>query len=579
MKDVSAKTKETKGLQGIMKTACSLIILFFSIYAVGCSGIARYKAVEPVPGDKANIPQPAKREINVLANGFDKQISEQIEQSIDLSRQLRNIFGKRKKAYNVDDFDEVANSSWFVNRNFRKKMSIEEIFKGPDKGNGPDTSGVWTIFRAKSQGITPGFHIRDSRGDNYVIKFDPPGYLEMIIGSELVSTKLFFAAGYHTPENYRIYFRPEILKLGENVKILDVKGTKRLMTNSDLEDILKKVEILPDGSILALASKYIEGKLLGPFKYKGIRKDDSNDIIPHQHRRELRGLRVIAAWLNHFDTKAGNSMDSYVTEGNRRYVRHYLMDFGSTLGSGAISPADMNTGFENYFDPHVIFLNFISLGLYVRPWEKLKENEYPSIGNYESSLFRPEKYKFISPNPAFENMTDRDGYWGAKIVMSFTDEQIKAAVSSADYSDHDAADYLTMTIIERRDIIGRYWFSKVNPLDKFSIIPDSSEGSFLGFSDLAKDGGLVFSEDNYYQIVIRRQDGTSYSKVVLKNKTNFKLPIFAGDNLSIEDPKIFTVEIRTRRNSSGLWSKKVLMYIACNPELGEYNLLGIMRET
>ena len=579
MKDVSAKTKETKGSQGIMKTACSLIILFFSIYAVGCSGIARYKAVEPVPGDKANIPQPAKREINVLANGFDKQISEQIEQSIDLSRQLRNIFGKRKEAYNVDDFDEVANSSWFVNRNFRKKMSIEEIFKGPDKGNGPDTSGVWTIFRAKSQGVTPGFHIRDSRGDNYVIKFDPPGYLEMIIGSELVSTKLFFAAGYHTPENYRIYFRPEILKLGENVKILDVKGTKRLMTNSDLEDILKKVEILPDGSILALASKYIEGKLLGPFKYKGTRKDDPNDIIPHQHRRELRGLRVIAAWLNHFDTKAGNSMDSYVTEGNRRYVRHYLMDFGSTLGSGAISPADMNTGFENYFDPHVIFLNFISLGLYVRPWEKLKENEYPSIGNYESSLFRPEKYKFISPNPAFENMTDRDGYWGAKIVMSFTDEQIKAAVSSADYSDHDAADYLTRTIIERRDIIGRYWFSKVNPLDKFSIIPDSSEGSFLGFSDLAKDGGLVFSEDNYYQIVIRRQDGTSYSKVVLKNKTNFKLPIFAGDNLSIEDPKIFTVEIRTRRNSSGLWSKKVLMYIACNPELGEYNLLGIRRET
>ena len=563
----------------IMKIACSLLILFFSIQAVGCGGIAQYKAHEPVPDDRVSIPQPARREINVLADGFDMQILEQIEQSIDLSRQLRNISGKRKEAYNVDDFDEVANSSWFVNRNFKKKMSIEEIFKGPDKGIGPDTSGVWTIFRAKSQGVTPGFHIRDGRGDNYVIKFDPPGYPEMIIGSELVSTKLFFAAGYHTPENYRIYFRPEILKLGENIKIIDAKGTKRLMTNSDLEDILKKVEILPDGSILALASKYIEGKLLGPFKYKGTRKDDPNDIIPHQHRRELRGLRVIAAWLNHFDTKAGNSMDSYVTEGNRSYVRHYLMDFGSTLGSGAISTADMRTGFENYFDPHIIFLNFISLGLYVRPWEKLKENEYPSIGNYESSLFRPEKYKFINPNPAFENMTDRDGYWGAKIVMSFTDEQIKAAVSSADYSDHDAADYLTMTIIERRDIIGRYWFSKVNPLDKFSIIPDSSEGSFLGFSDLAKDGGLVFSEDNYYQIVIRRQDGTSYSKVVLKNKTNFKLPIFAGDNLSIEDPKIFTVEIRTRRNSSGLWSKGVLVYLAHNKELGKYILLGIMRET
>ena len=574
-----AKTNEIIGSDGIMKIAGSLIILFFSIQAVGCGGSMGYKPREPVPDDKVSIPRPAERDINVFADGFDMQILEQIEQSLDLSRQLRNISGKRKEAYNVDDFDEVANSSWFVNRNFLKKMSTDEIFKGPDKGNGPDTSGVWTVIRAKSQGVTPGFHIRDSRGDKYVIKFDPPGYLEMIIGSELVSTKLLFAAGYHTPENYRIYFRPEILVLGENVNILDEKGTKRLMTDSDLEDILKKVEILPDGRILALASKYIEGKLLGPFKYKGTRKDDPNDIIPHQHRRELRGLRVIAAWLNHFDTKAGNSMDSYVNEGNRSYVRHYLMDFGSTLGSGAISPADTRTGFENYFDPHVVFLNFISLGLYVRPWERLKETEYPSIGNYESSLFRPEKYKFINPNPAFENMTHRDGYWSAKIVMSLTDEQIKAAVSSADYSDHDAEDYLTRTIIERRDIIGRYWFSKVNPLDKFSIILDASEGSFLSFSDLAIDGGLVLGEDSYYQIVIRRQDGTSYSKVVLKNETNYKLPIFAGDNLSVEDSKIFTVEIRTRRSSSGLWSKRVLVYIAYNPELGEYNLLGIKRET
>jgi len=562
-----------------MKIVCSLIILFFSMYTVGCVGSARYKAHEPVPDDMVSISQPAERDINILADAFDKQVLEQIEQSLDLSRQLRNISGKRKEAYNADDFDEVANSSWFVNRNFLKKMSLEEIFKGPDKGNGPDTAGVWTIFRAKSQGRTAGFQIRDSRGDNYVIKFNPPGYLELVIGAELVSTKLFFAAGYHTPENYRVYFRPEILELGENVKILDEKGTKRLMTIIDLEDILKKVKVLPDGRIPALASKYIEGKLLGPFKYTGTRKDDPNDIIPHQHRRELRGLRVIAAWLLHYDTKSGNTMDSYVNDGNRSYVRHYLMDFGSTLGSSATKPADTRTGFENHFDPHEIFLNFISLGLYVRPWEKLKENEYPSIGNYESSLFRPEKFKFLIPNPAFENMTDRDGYWGAKIVMSFTDEQIKSAVSSADYSDQDAADFLSRTIIERRDIVGRYWFSKVNPLDKFKVIVDSSEGSFLGYSDLAIDGGLVHSDDSYYKIVIRNHDGTRYSEVVLENKTNFKLPMFTGDDLSTEDPSIFLVEIRTRRGSSGLWSKKVLVYLAYNPELGEYKLLGIRRET
>ena len=67
-----------------MKIAGSLIILLFSIQSVGCGGFARYKAHEPVPDDKVTIPQPAKREINVLADGFDMQILEQIEQSIDL---------------------------------------------------------------------------------------------------------------------------------------------------------------------------------------------------------------------------------------------------------------------------------------------------------------------------------------------------------------------------------------------------------------------------------------------------------------------------------------------------------------
>jgi len=576
---VLAKTYEIFGSNGKMKLSSSLIILLFSILIFSCGDITRFRAHEPVPDDKMSIQEPTSREINVAADAFDKQVLEQIEQSLDLSRQLRNISGKRKEAYNVNDFDEVVNSSWFTNRNYRKKMSPEEIFKGPDKGNGPDTSGIWTVIRAKSQGVTPGFHILDSRGDKYVIKFDPPGYLEMVVGAELVSTKLFFAAGYHTPENYGVYFRPELLELGENVKILGVKGKKRLMSTADLEDILKKVEILPDGRIPALASKYIEGKLLGPFRYTGLRKDDPNDIIPHQHRRELRGFKVIAAWLNHFDTKSGNTLDSYVKEGNRNYVKHYMMDFGSTLGSGALARADTRTGSENFFDPHVILLNFITLGFYVRPWEKLKENEYPAIGNYESSLFKPEKFKFLIPNPAFENMTVRDGYWGAKIVMSFTDEQIKAAVSSADYTNQDAADYLSRTIIERRDIIGLYWFSKVNPLDKFELNVDSSEVSYLGFNDLAIDGGLVHDDDTYYQIVIHNPDGTQYSNLVLENKTKFELPMFTGDDLSMEDPTNIFVEIRTKRGSSELWSKRILAFLAYDPESGEYKLLGIRHET
>jgi len=80
-----------------MRIYCSLIILFFSIQTVGCGGSARFKVREPVPNDMMNISQPAERNINIIADAFDKQIIEQIEQSLDLSRQLRKHFREAQR--------------------------------------------------------------------------------------------------------------------------------------------------------------------------------------------------------------------------------------------------------------------------------------------------------------------------------------------------------------------------------------------------------------------------------------------------------------------------------------------------
>ena len=50
-----------------------------------------------------------------------------------------------------------------------KKMSLEEIIRGPDTGEGPDLCGSWTITRAKLQGVMPGFQIKDSKGIHYLL--------------------------------------------------------------------------------------------------------------------------------------------------------------------------------------------------------------------------------------------------------------------------------------------------------------------------------------------------------------------------------------------------------------------------
>ena len=91
------------------------------------------------------------------------------------------------------------------------------------------------------------------------------------------------------------------------------------------------------------------GTVVGQFMFTGRRSDDPNDVFPHERRRELRGLRVFSAWLNHDDARAINSIDTYVEEEGRRYIRHYLQDFGSNLGSGSTSAQQPRGGYE-YLD-------------------------------------------------------------------------------------------------------------------------------------------------------------------------------------------------------------------------------------
>jgi hypothetical protein len=246
-------------------------------------------------------------------------------------------------------------------------------------------------------------------------------------------------------------------------------GDRRSIEKADVETWLKGTPRRPDGTIRALASRYVPGTVVGQFRYSGTRSDDPNDLYPHERRRELRGMRVFAAWLNHDDARSINSIDTYVEDNGRRYIRHYLQDFGSNLGSGSTSAQQPRGGYEYLIEGGSILKGLLSFGLWNRGWTKVQYPRSPALGNIEADFFEPWKWKTEYPQPAFDQMDAADAFWAARIASRFTDQVIRSIVEAGRLSDPDDERFLADVIIRRRDKVVVYWISQTNPLDAFEV--------------------------------------------------------------------------------------------------------------
>jgi hypothetical protein len=422
----------------------------------------------------------------------------------------------------VNTLGEALDSSWYTNRHYAKRMSVEELVRGPGGGAAPSLDGPWTVVAAKTEGITPGFTIVDSRGRRYVLKFDPLSNPEIATAADVIVSKFFHALGYNVPDNYIVEFPREQLVLGKDVRLADALGREHVMTERNISEILLNVPQPRNGRYRAVASLYVSGKPLGPFRYYGTRRDDPNDVIPHEHRRDLRGLSVFAAWLGHDDSRSINTLDMLAEESGTQYVQHYLIDFGSTLGSASNGVNSARSGHEYLFRWKPAIVQFVTLGLLVPSWAKAKYPDLPSVGLFEWEKFDAERWVPEYRNAAFSNRLPDDEFWAAKQVMAFTDEEIRAIVRTGQYSDPAAEQWIVECLIQRRDKIGRAFFPKVLPFDRFAV-PNGS----LTFEDLAVKHGLIPSQE--YAASANFPKSVRWSR--FDNQTEQMTPLPAGTSL------------------------------------------------
>ena len=374
--------------------------------------------------------------------------------------------GERRdvRALNVNTVDELPDSSWFTNRIGRRDLPVADVVRGPDRAEPVSLDG-WVISGGKSTGVQPGFRMTDPAGQLYQIEVDPPSNPELASSAEIIGTAFYYAIGYHTVEVALAEIDRAALVISERATIRDpLNGRRRRLRKSDIDEVFDRAARTSAGRYRVLVSRFAPGKPLGNFRYYGTRPDDPNDIVPHEHRRELRGARVFGAWLNHDDSRGINSLDMLETAGGRSWVKHYMFDFGSILGSGTVYAQRHRPGNEYIFEQRPGWLTLATLGGYIRPWMIIDYPDVPkSIGRLEAKAFDPEKWKPEYPNAAFENMRADDAFWAARIVARFTDEMIGAVVRKAQYSDPRATEYMTETLIARRDKVVAAWINGVCP--------------------------------------------------------------------------------------------------------------------
>jgi hypothetical protein len=384
----------------------------------------------------------------------------------------------------VNTLGEVPDNEWFTNRIGMPGFTREDLLRGPGDDR-PPAAGELRIISAKTEGITPGFIVEDSTGERYLLKFDPMTNPEMNSGADFLGPKFFHALGYNTPQNYLVTLDPERLVTSERAMVTGLDGKQRNMTSGDVRSILSRIPRRTDGMIRCLASRFLKGQPLGPYRYSGTRSDDPNDVTRHEHRRDLRGLYVFASWLGHDDSRSINSLDMLVEEDGRRFIKHHLIDFGSILGSASNMANSPRSGNQYLFDWGSMSKQIFSLGLYVPRWYRWNYHKYPAIGLFEWEIYQPDEWTPEYRNPAYANRLPDDTYWAAKKVMAFTDEDLRAVVGLAQFSDPEAAEWLVTCLIKRRDRVGDVYFRRVLPLDGFRI-----EDGALKFEHLGQKYGL-----------------------------------------------------------------------------------------
>jgi hypothetical protein len=153
--------------------------------------------------------------------------------------------------------------------------------------------------------------------------------------------------------------------------------------------------------------------------------------LGHQHRRELRGAGLLAAWLNWFDSRFENTRLKTIEQGDVKELAHFFSDLGGTLGRG-----------EGFYSgrgelPEEFDWTFTRSARGFWPLRR-------------SVPFRITGFKPIERTLAFQEMTLDDARWMARLIAQLSERQLIDALIAAGFDSAHVRLY-TEKLVSRRD--------------------------------------------------------------------------------------------------------------------------------
>jgi hypothetical protein len=176
---------------------------------------------------------------------------------------------------------------------------------------------------------------------------------------------------------------------------------------------------------------------------------------------------------------------------------------------------EWDLSWEHFYQGDTTRKRLFSFGFALSPWQTVHYVEYPSIGKFEGDRFDPREWRPQTPTTAYLEMRDDDAFWAARRVATFTDDLIRAAVRTGEYSDPAAEKYLGDVLIKRRNKILTIYLNAINPI----VDPRLDANGRVTFENAAVAAGVASGPTAYRAAWLRFDNATGETQPIAETQS------------------------------------------------------------